>query len=264
MNSSGPVILNNTLGIIGAMREEVQGILELIESPEEVEIGMRAYFTGLLAGRPVVVAFSRWGKVAAATTATTLILEFGVRELLFTGVAGGVHPDLRIGDVVVASRLVQYDMDARPLIPRFEIPLLGITYFDVAEASVSKAEEAVGRALSADSRLWRTHGEELASIPVLQPRVFSGLISSGDRFIGQSHERDLLRELLPDTLCVEMEGAAVAQVGHEYGIPCTIIRTISDTADDRSPVDFSHFIERVASPYAKEIIREWAETDTRK
>ena len=117
------------IGILGAMPEEITGILGLISDRTEETIGMRTYHVGFIHGKRVVVAFSRWGKVAAATTVATMIQRYGVTELLFTGVAGGIGTDLHIGDIVLAERLIQHDMDARPIIPRFEVPLLGQSFF---------------------------------------------------------------------------------------------------------------------------------------
>src|SRR5438309_652032 len=110
-----------TIGIMSAMREEIDSLLAEMTDVEVVEAGMRTYHRGRLWGAPAVLVFSRWGKVAAATTTTYLIEHFGVDRILFTGVAGGIDDALHVGDVVVASRLYQHDMDARPLRERFEI-----------------------------------------------------------------------------------------------------------------------------------------------
>jgi nucleoside phosphorylase len=119
-----------SIGIMAAMQEEIDTLLkELPASSEVVDDGQRTYHSGRLWGTPVVVVFSRWGKVAAATTATHLISEFGVGEILFTGVAGAAQPGLNVGDVVVGARFWQHDIDARPLFPRHEIPLLGRSSF---------------------------------------------------------------------------------------------------------------------------------------
>src|SRR5262245_19958548 len=109
-------------GIMAAMQEEIDTLLKVL--PVDCKViydGRRTYHSDHLWGTPMVVVFSRWGKVAAATTATHLIADFGVAEILFTGVAGAAHPGLKVGDVVVGARLWQHDMDARPLFPRHEI-----------------------------------------------------------------------------------------------------------------------------------------------
>lgn len=240
------------------MPEEVEGILELFDDRRVVELGMRSYHVGRIRGHAAVVVFSRWGKVAAAATAATLILEFGVRELLFTGVAGAIDPRLRIGDVVIAERLVQHDMDARPLMPQFEIPLLQKTYFEKSEPHFCRACAAVGKMLDPGSDFLRQHRQELAALSIERPVWYSGLIGSGDRFIADVRAQEALRTALPGLMCVEMEGTAVAQVGYEYGIPATIIRTVSDTANEHSPVDFQQFISKVSRQYSREIVRAWA------
>lgn len=225
------------IGIMGAMLEEVRGLLDEMGPEREItEAGGRTYHRGQLFGREVVVAFSRWGKVAAATTATHLIVSHGVEEIVFTGVAGAADPSLRVGDVVVASSLVQHDMDARPLYPRHEIPLLGLAAFPSDPARVEKALGAARGFLEGRNAI-------------------AGAIASGDRFFASRADLEELLARLPDVACVEMEGAAVAQVCHEYGVPLTVIRTISDAADEEAPMDFTRFVEEVASKTAHGVLK---------
>src|ERR1700736_1845137 len=107
------------MGIMSAMPEEIDLLIaEMGSQAETISHGRRTYHRGLLWGIPVTLVFSRWGKVAAATTSTHLISALGVKEILFSGVAGAVDPQLRIGDVIVADHLYQHDMDARPLFQR--------------------------------------------------------------------------------------------------------------------------------------------------
>jgi len=85
--------------------------------------------------------------------------------------------------------------------------------------------------------------------------VHEGLVVSGDRFVCTLVESDRLRALLPDALAVEMEGAALAQVCHDFGRPFAIVRTVSDRADDAAHGDFQRFIDDVAAPYSRDIVR---------
>ena len=237
------------LGILGAMPEEVAHLVEELGPTRRTqEGGGRTYHAGRLFGRDAVVVFSRWGKVAAAATATHLLVEHGVRELLFTGVAGGADPTLRVGDVVVASTLVQHDMDASPLFPRHEIPLLGVTRFAVPEALQR-------RALAAAQAFLASPAAKAPGFGVLSPRAVCAEVASGDKFFAHAGELQALRARLPGVACVEMEGAAVAQVAHEYGVPLTVIRTLSDAADEGAPVDFVRFVQAVASRYSHGIVR---------
>lgn len=240
---------------MGAMPEEIHEVVHLMTDVREHMAGMRTYYSGLLNGKEAVVVFSRWGKTAAAATATTLILEFGVTELVFTGVAGAIDGKLKIGDIVVADRLIQHDMDARPLMPRYEIPLLGKTYFDCDRSLKEKAMLAV-RSLTDNKHLHEVISDSaLQQFGIQHPEIYTGDIASGDKFFADNDSKQTLSALLPDVRCVEMEGAAVAQVCYEYGIPFVVIRTISDTADEHSEMDFQAFINSVSSKYSRQIIR---------
>ncbi|MDR1146785.1 MAG: 5'-methylthioadenosine/adenosylhomocysteine nucleosidase [Verrucomicrobiales bacterium] len=243
----------NTVGIMGAMPEEVSGVAALLAGRETRVIAGREYVTGSVGGRRVVVVFSRWGKVAAAATAATLLLEFGVTEIIFTGVAGAVSDALAIGDIVLARRLVQHDLDARPLVPRYEIPLLGRTWLETPPARLRRAIDAVEK-LIGSGRL--AADGELRKFGITKPRLHVGDIASGDQFFSRHADKVALTLALPSVLCVEMEGAAVAQVCHEHGVPCTVIRTISDAADEQSPVDFPAFVAGIASKYSAAVARE--------
>lgn len=247
-----------TVGIMGAMTEEIASLVEAMERRREVSQGQRTYHLGSLFGRDVVVVFSRWGKVAAATTATELISRFGATELLFTGVAGAAEPKLRVGDVVVGSALIQHDLDPSPLFPRHEVPLLGVSAFRPAAEAKQRAVAAVEAFFSKRTR-WLPDGIA-AEFGINDPLVMEGVIASGDKFFAERAALEELKTRLPDVRCVEMEGAAVAQVCHEYGVPLTVVRTISDTADEDAPVDFPRFARHVASRYALGIVSEWLQT----
>lgn len=243
------------IGIMGAMPEEIDGVVGLLNHRSEITIGMRTYFTGQINGIETVVVFSRWGKVAAAATVTTLIHQFKITELIFTGVAGAIHYDLKIGDIVIAKKLIQHDMDARPLMPQFEIPLLSKTFFESHKIQIAISTKAVN-SLIENKTIHQTIGDaELQEFKITQPTLFIGDIASGDQFFSNHLQKDKLQSLLPTILCVEMEGAAVAQVCYEYDIPFSIIRTISDAADDQSHIDFPSFIKKISSKYSTEIIK---------
>ncbi|HLP53326.1 MAG TPA: 5'-methylthioadenosine/adenosylhomocysteine nucleosidase [Chitinophagales bacterium] len=243
------------IGIMGAMPEEIEGIAALLSDQQRVSRGRRIYYTGQINGIEVVLVFSRWGKVAAATTVTNLIVEFNITHLYFTGVAGGVNSNVRVGDIVVATRLIQHDMDARPLMPQYEIPLLGKTYFEVGAEELNRAVSAVNTALHSKQIHDALGLETLQAFGISEPKVLTGDIASGDKFVTAGSYRDELLAGLPDVLCVEMEGAAVAQVCYEYGIPFSIIRTISDSADEHAHFNFADFIKQVAGVYSLNIIR---------
>ena len=240
---------------MGAMPEEIEGVVALLTKSTKSSMGKRTYFSGQINGIDAVVVFSRWGKVAAATTATTSIHEFKITELLFTGVAGAINSDLKIGDIVLGKRLIQHDMDARPLIKQYEIPLLSQTYFESDANHLALASKAISKVIENKGLHAIIGDKELMEFNISQPKLFIGDIASGDQFFSSNEQKQALNSQLPNILCVEMEGAAVAQVCYEYEIPFSIIRTISDTADDNSHIDFPSFIKKISSKYAAEIIK---------
>jgi len=196
-------------------------------------------------------------------TATLLVHEFGAERAIFTGTAGGLHPSARVGDVVVASALLQHDMDASPLFPRHEVPLYGTDRFAadpdlsaaLAAAARSELDEAIRDAAGAGGDGSGLDGAALRAFSITAPAVHTGLVVSGDRFVASAAECGALRERLPDALAVEMEGAALAQVCHDLGVPFAVVRTISDRADNSAHVDFGRFVASIASRYSVAIVR---------
>lgn len=243
------------IGIMSAMHEELAAVLAAMPDEQRVQVAGRDFWVGHWQGHSVVAVLSRIGKVAAATTATVLLERFGVDTLVFTGVAGGLGSGVRVGDVVVADGLVQHDMDASPLFPRHEVPLYGRALFEVDAKLAVQLAQASEHVL-ADAPL-HLGPRTLAEFQLNTPRVHRGLILSGDRFVSTSAESHALRQALPEALAVEMEGAAVAQVCHDYGVPFAAVRTISDRADDTAHTDFQRFIREVASRYSLAIVSQW-------
>lgn len=240
------------LGLIAALHPELAAVLDRMPDEHRQVVAGREYWLGHWHGHELVAVLSRVGKVAAATTATALIERFDVDRVVFTGVAGGLAEGVAVGDVVVASELLQHDMDASPLFPRYEVPLTGRARFPGnAQLSQALTEAARAALASPDDTLG---SEAAAEFKLHASRVHSGLIISGDRFVSTSAESAALRHALPDALAVEMEGAAVAQVCHDYGVPFAALRTISDRADDTAHVDFTRFINEVASRYSAAVL----------
>ena len=241
------------LGIISALEEEQQGLVEAMQGAAKVMHGKRGYTTGKIAGIDAVCVLSRIGKVAAATTAAMLVEKFGVTHILFTGVAGAGDPGVKVGDIVVADALLQYDMNASPLFPRFEVPLTGLSHFGTDNYLSNLVASAANGFLEADFAS-AVGAAERHDFGVRSPRLHRGLIASADQFINCAKQIHALGEELPGLLAVEMEGAAVAQVCFELGVPFAVIRTISDNANEEAAIDFMRFVKTVASTYAFHIV----------
>lgn len=230
------------IGIIGAMPEELAAVVAAVDAEEIVELGGRRYHRGRYRGEPVTCVVSRIGKVAAAATAAILIERFSPRAIVMTGLAGALDDRLAIGDVVIADRVIQHDLDARPLFPRHEVPLLGVAEIaadPVLSDRLARAAETI---------------EAPAWLALERPRVWRGLVASGDQFFASAEATAALHALLPDALAVEMEGAAVAQVCYEHGVPFAIARVISDTASHQAAVDFARFLREACGPYARVLV----------
>jgi adenosylhomocysteine nucleosidase len=244
-----------TLGILGAMHEETAAIHDLMANVQEIEYAGRNFSKGKIGDQDVVLVFSRWGKVAAAHTTSILREKFGIDRLIFTGVAGACDPKLNIGDILIATQLFQHDLDARPFIQQFEIPLLGLTHLDADPKLLEIAAKASKLALknlaqSIPPSLWQQFN-------IQQPKAKLGIIATGDQFIECADRIGAIVTAMPETCAFEMEGAAVAQVCHDDKIPFVVVRTISDSIGNTHPIDCFAFIRELARFYSAEIVREF-------
>lgn len=224
------------IGIIGAMDEEIQHILDAMKDYQERKKAGITFYIGSFNAYDIVLCKSGVGKVNASVCTQVLIDEFAATNIIFTGVAGAVNPELKIGDIVVSTDCVQHDMDVRALgFNLGEIPY--------SEVSVFKADEKlVNLAISASKEI------------VEGKKIVSGRILSGDQFIADREKVKFLHEEL-DGYCTEMEGAAVGQVCSMNSIPFVIIRSMSDQADGSAEVNFLEFT-KLASKNSFEIVNE--------
>jgi adenosylhomocysteine nucleosidase len=213
--------MNKVIGIIGAMDEEIELYKENMNEIHERQRAGIIYFVGKLHNQPIVLCKSGVGKVNASICTQILIDDFGVGQVIFTGVAGGVDPVLNIGDIVISRDCVQHDIDVTALgFKRGEIPFASVSTFE------------------ADSRLIQIAEESGKTVNDVQ--VVIGRILSGDQFIA---DKDVVKDLFEklEGACVEMEGAAVAQVCYLNNIPFVVIRSLSDKADGSAHVNFLEF-----------------------
>ena len=221
------------LGLLGAMPEEIGSDLSHLKDLTCSNHGDLTIHRGVWGDNiRLSLAWSGWGKVSAARAATRLLAsDPGIDLLLFTGVAGAADPALRQWDLLLADAVVQHDMDARPLFPQFTLPALKQDRLQPQQGWFDWAQTALLEAYSAG---------ELNGFT----RPSSGLIATGDRFIGDPAVLQTLRDALPDLRAVEMEGAAVAQVAEQEGVPWLVLRVISDGADEGAAQSFEDFVKR--------------------
>ena len=220
------------LGIIGAMRQEIETLLAAMTEREEEERGGSTYYSGLLRGLPVVVVQCGVGKVNAALSAQILCDCFGVTHLVNTGIAGSLNPKLDIGDLVVSTDAIYHDFDCTPFgYPPCRVPGMDADAFP-ADRSLMEL------ALSAAEAVNPGH-------------CALGRIASGDQFIASPERKDRIVSLT-GAVCTEMEGAAIAHAACRNGVPFVILRAISDKADDSAQMDYPTF-ERIAAHRCAEV-----------
>lgn len=232
------------IAIMTAMPQEFTLLSKRYSAAESQTIAGRKFLRGSSDDIEVILVSSGIGKVAAASTATILLNCFDVDAVVLTGIAGGIHPDVRVGDIVVASHLVQHDIDLKGVLgyQRFTIPSLGLSHIPVCD-TIGEITHLAASTTVTHSTYAEGVGEFVPSTAV----VHRGIIASGDTFVSDPAVRCDLQEALPDLLAVEMEGAAIAQVCAEHGVSYAVARVISDSADDAAPVDFARFIDRAAA-----------------
>ncbi len=219
------------IAIIGAMPEEVAELLRLLKNKQEIKYPAFTLYSGVLGHHKALVAQCGIGKVNAAAL-TQLVLMQGAKQIIVTGVAGAIDPNLRVGDIVISSDAVQHDVD-----------VTGLGY---------KIGEVPGETLVylADKQLQALAFEATQTLTEVNSVV--GRVVSGDQFIYDPEMTKWLHKTFKAS-CAEMEGASVAQICSKWQIPFVIIRSISDTANQDAGVDFREFTP-LAANRAKSIV----------
>jgi len=212
------------IAIMGAMPEEIEPIISKLENLKETQYAANKYYEGSYNGQEVVVAYSKIGKVFATLTATSLIEKFGCDTLLFSGVAGAISDELKVGDLIIAESLCQHDLD---------ITAFGHPYGYVPEGEVC---------ISTDVKL-RDIAKDVAKQKGLTLK--EGVIATGDQFVANAERKDWIGETFKAD-ALEMEGASVAVVCSSLNIPFFVLRAISDSADMDAGFDFDAFLESSA------------------
>lgn len=226
------------LGIIGAMEQEVETLLGLLENKREAVHTGSTYYEGSLDGMDVVVVQCGIGKVNAALCVQVLCDCYGVTHVVNTGIAGSLCAELDIGDLVISTDAMYHDVDCVHFgYTMGQMPGMPVTY----EADKKMAELAFAAAEAVNPGHTRM-----------------GRVASGDQFVAV---KELKEKIIAVTgaLCTEMEGTAIAQAAYRNEIPFVIIRAISDKADDSAEMDYPTF-ERIAAHRCAEITRKFAES----
>ena len=221
------------IGLIGAMAIEVEALMDKLEGRREERIGMDVFVSGRLFGQEAVLAVCGPGKVNAALCAQSMILRYHPEWVLNLGVAGAGDTAVSIGDMVVATAAVQHDVDTSPI----GDPVGMVSKINLIEipCDVSLRERLV--------RAAQTLGDV---------KVCEGVIATGDQFINSGDVRARIHDRY-HAMAVEMEGGAVAQACYMHGVPCGVLRSISDQADGQSEMDYPTFAA-LAARHSQQVV----------
>ena len=223
------------IGILCAMEREIEELLENTQVEEQRRLCGYEFTVGTLRDKRVVLCKCGVGKVNAAVCAQTMILTWPLRLVINSGVAGALKEPLEVGDVCVATDLVQYDVDTSAVgdAPGF-VSTVEQTYFRCAEWAVDGMLQA---------------GRDIEGVRVLPVRI-----ATGDRFVEDQATKDRIVRLF-DAAAVEMEGGAIAQVCFINGVDCAVIRAISDAATGKHAMQYRESMPMAAHISARMVMR---------
>lgn len=223
-----------TYAIIAALNFEVEILKNSLEDMEEVDMIGTPVYIGRIGNHNVVVMQCGMGKVSAAAGTQALIDKFHPDYVINTGCAGGVGENHSMGDIVISDSVVEWDLDLRALgYPLGYIDSLGQVEIKSDKYLIDKI---------------------VASIPDNE-NVVIGLVVSGDQFVSTENQMNQILTYFPNALCTEMEGAAVGHVCTQNNVPFCVIRSISDSADSNSDVDFAKFSKIVSEKSASWLVK---------
>jgi adenosylhomocysteine nucleosidase len=237
------------IGIMGALNEEIKMLKDEMKLTKEIKIAGRVFYLGKLEGKEIVLVEAGMGKVNAAITSQLLITQFKVEKIIFTGIAGGVSPDLGIGDLVIATKVAQHDygsIGSQGFFP-FRPGTLPVGEVNIESVYFKTDEKLLNIAMSASDGITLNKLPEgtILSNEGRIPKIVSGIIVTGDQFVVSKIKRKWLFETF-NALATEMEGGAVAQVCEINNIPFLLIRSISDLANEDAEVNFNKFVDYAA------------------
>ena len=236
-----------TIGLICAIPQELAHLRNALSDAKSADVAHASFDTGELDGREVVLAGAGMGKVNTALVATLLADRFHCRTIVFTGVAGGLDPELHIGDVVIADRVVQHDAGV--------IEKKRLQTYQAGHVPFINPTDRLGYPVDPHLMNRVKHRLEAFTLPPLSraagghdqpPRIAYGTVLSGDQYLHCEATRDMLQRDLGG-LAIEMEGGALAQVCESFGVPWLVVRALSDLAGRNSQFDFTAFVDEVAA-----------------
>ena len=227
----------NKIGIILAMHEEFEEIINIMTEIDEKRIRNVSFIEGKIGNKDCVIVESGVGKVNAARITQMMVDYFEIEFIINLGAAGALNPNLEIGDIVIGDKLVQHDFD--------------ITAFGHTKGYIT----GVGEKINSDENLIKKFKNSVKNIDEKTYKIEVGTIASGDIFCTTPQMKDKIYAKF-DAQCVEMEGAAIAQVSYLNNIPFIVVRSISDTPNGNNAITYDQF-SKLASKRCAKILKEF-------
>jgi adenosylhomocysteine/aminodeoxyfutalosine nucleosidase len=221
------------IAIMGAMPEEIAPILEKLGEYKTTEFADNRYYEASYKGMDLVIAYSKIGKVFSTLTATTLIQHFGCDRVLFSGVAGAISSSLKVGDLIVATKLSQHDLDITAFGHPFGFVPEGTVYVEADKEMIAMSKDVA---------------QSMGKV------VQEGIIATGDQFVANEKRKNWIGTTF-NADALEMEGASVAVVCSALNIPFFILRAISDAADMDASFSFDEFLQTSAVESAEFVMK---------
>ena len=221
------------LAIMGAMPEEISPILERIGKYKTTEYAGNKYYEATYNGVDLVIAYSKIGKVFSTLTAATMIEHFGATKLLFSGVAGAISSELKVGDLIVATKLSQHDLDSTAFGHPFGYVPEGAVFVDADKTLIELSKKVASE---------------------MGLHVKEGIIATGDQFVANEERKNWIGDTFKAD-ALEMEGGSVAVVCNALNVPFFILRAISDAADMDASFSFDEFLESSAKISAEFVMK---------
>lgn len=224
-----------SIAIMGALDQEIAILVDSMAKSRMVTKGGIEFYKGVLKGKKVVILKAGVGKVNAAYSTAILTQNFKLSALIFTGVAGGLDPEALPGDLVIGEKLVQYDFG--------KVDSLGFEVWPFRKLSGGSHEDLYVISDAGLVEISQKAAKHVEFLPIVhrQPKVFSGVIATGDLFVSSNEKAAWLYTEF-DALATEMEGAAVAHICRTLDIPFVVIRSCSDNANNNARLNFNQFV----------------------
>lgn len=216
------------IGIIAAVSEEMEAIKLKMSNIKEINIFNLKFFEGKIGNQKTILVKCGVGKVNAARTTQIMIDKFGIEYIINIGSAGSINDEIKYGDIIIGKYVLQHDFD--------------ITAFGHEKGYISN----IGVKLESNKKLIKRCEYVIKNMKNLEYRCIVGTIATGDIFCTSKKMKDKIRTKF-DADCVEMEGAAIAQVAYLSDIPFIIIRSISDTPNEENQIDFNKYLKMAAN-----------------